>query len=128
MDANLVGAKIDPIAAAQLSIVPEVGAFIGWKKCRGPNGNGKVIVKLQIPATAKRSNATGRKCRAERAKVMAIYNMDGTEAEYGISSHDRVTKYVKGKTVKCHEWEEARWVECAGGIHFFITRTEAEAY
>jgi hypothetical protein len=32
------------------------------------------------------------------------------------------------KTVVCDVWGEGRWVECAGGIHFFITRAEAEAY
>ena len=25
-------------------------------------------------------------------------------------------------------WEEDRWIECGGGIHHFLTRTEAEAY
>ena len=26
------------------------------------------------------------------------------------------------------KWDEDRWNECANGIHFFITREEAEAY
>jgi uncharacterized protein YjbI with pentapeptide repeats len=116
--ADLYGAKNIPIKARLLTqIVPETGAFDAWKKCAN-----NVIVHLLIPASANRSNATGRKCRAERAKVLAVYG-----DTVGIGLHDK-TKYVVGKTVKCHEWEENRWIECAGGIHFFITRAEAEAY
>lgn len=49
-------------------------------------------------------------------------------AEVGISTHDNKTEYRKGAIVRCHEWDDNRWNECSGGIHFFITRAEAEAY
>jgi hypothetical protein len=120
--ADLQGAYLREIkngeyAIAQTIITPE-GDLIGWKKC-----NDDVIVKLKIPAKAKRSNATGRKCRAEFVKVLQVFG-----AEKGISKHDQKTEYVKGETVKCHEWDENRFEECAGGIHFFLTRIEAENY
>jgi len=102
---------------AQTLITPE-GDLIGWKKCR--NG---VIVKLLIPSAAKRSNSTGRKCRAEYATTLEVIG-----AEVGISQHDGITQYRKGETIHCDRWEEDRWIECAGGIHFFITRYEAENY
>ena len=118
-EADLCEAKnISATANAETSIVPETGAFEGWKKCEG-----NVIVRVLIPATAKRSNATSRKCRAEFVEVLEVIG-----AEEGISQHDSTVVYRQGKTVKCHEWEEDRWVECGGGIHFFITRAEAEAY
>jgi hypothetical protein len=117
-EADLSGAKdIPAFASAQTVIVPE-GQIVGWKKCRD-----NVIVKLIIPAEARRSNATGRKCRAEYADVAEVIG-----AEAGISRHDGMTKYRVGQRVTCHEWWEDRWEECAGGIHFFITRDEAEAY
>ena len=81
------------------------------------------MVKMKIPALAKRSNSTGRKCRAEYVKVLEVIGGD-----FGISGHDGKTKYVKGKIVRCHEWDENPLSECSGGIHFFITKIEAENY
>jgi len=116
--ANLRYAKSIPeIGIAQSRILPE-GDIIGWKKCLDG-----VIVKLLIPAKAKRSHAFGRKCRASYAKVLQVFN-----GKIGISQHNYTTKYQKGKIVKCDKWEEDFTQECAGGIHFFITRLEAEQY
>ena len=116
--ANLYGAmNIPPFASAQTSITPE-GQLIGWKKCK--NG---LIVKLSIPTDARRSNASGRKCRAEFADVIETIGGD-----VGISQHDGKTEYRVGARVTCDNWCEDRWQECAGGIHFFITREEAEDY
>jgi hypothetical protein len=119
--ANLVGVKdadkMQNILISHTSICPE-GTLIGWKKCRN-----NVIVKLEIPAEAKRSNATGRKCRAEYAKVLEVIG-----AEVGISQHDCDTEYRTGEIVKPDKWDDNRWDECSNGIHFFITRLEAENY
>jgi uncharacterized protein YjbI with pentapeptide repeats len=109
--------NLSEIAKAQLSIVPEKGSYIAWKKC------GSAIVELLIPAEARRSNATGRKCRAEFAIVIAIHG-----ARVATSDHDGRTQYIVGQRVTCDRWENDRWIECAGGIHHFITRAEAEAY
>ena len=117
--ANLSGAKSIPsITNAQASILPESGQFQGWKKCQ--NG---VLVRVMIGENAKRSNATGRKCRAEYVKVLEVIG-----AEVGISQHDNKTEYRAGKIVRCDKWDKDRWVECGGGIHFFLTRIEAEQY
>jgi hypothetical protein len=115
--ADLSGAKVDPLAAARLSIVHE-GDMVGWKKCRGD-----VLVKLLIPAGAARSNATGRKCRAEYATVVEVIG-----AAAGVSLYDSRTTYRAGELVRCDRWGPDRWAECAGGIHFYLTREEAEAH
>ena len=115
--ADLSGAKNTELAEAIISILPE-GNIVGWKKCR-PG----VIVKLLIPQKARRSNATGRKCRTEYATVLHVFG-----AEYGVSSYDGVTEYHKGATVRCDGWNENRFAECGGGIHFYLTRIEAEAH
>jgi hypothetical protein len=49
-------------------------------------------------------------------------------AKAGISQHDPNVKYVKGATVTADSWDENRWNECGHGIHFFLTRIEAEKY
>jgi hypothetical protein len=117
--ANLSGAKdLSPTTQAESSIVPEFGQFVGWKKCRDG-----ILVKLMIGKNAKRSNSTSRKCRAEYAKVLEVVG-----AEVGISRHDSTVKYEVGKIVRCDKWQEDRWTECGGGIHFFITKLEAENY
>lgn len=119
-DAYLRGAMNIPArAVAELSICPE-GAIIGWKKAR----NGE-IVKLLIPADAKRSNATGRKCRASYAEVLEIR---GAGANAAVSDYNPEIKYLVGETVVADKWDEDRWAECSNGIHFFLTREEAEAW
>ena len=115
--ADLSGAKRVELVVAQPRILP-AGDLIGWKKCQG-----RVVVKLLVPARAKRSHAFGRKCRASYVRVLAVIG-----AKEGISRYDANTVYRVGKIVRCDKWEEDWTIECAGGIHFFITREEAEAH
>ena len=116
--ANMTGTSNADLLFAQLSIVPEHVPFFAWKKCRD-----KVLVRLFIPSKAKRSNATGRKCRAERAKVLEVIG-----AEVGVSLHDKNFTYKVGQWVRADKWDDNRWNECSSGIHFFLTRVEAENY
>ena len=119
--ADLQGAEIskehNELLISYTSICPE-GTINGWKKCKD-----NIIVKLEIPAAAKRSNATGRKCRAEFAKVLEVIG-----GEIGISQHDNKTEYKAGEIIYPDKWDDNRWEECSSGIHFFITRKEAEDY
>ncbi len=115
--ADLGGAKNADLAIAQTRILPD-GDLIGWKKCR--HG---VVVKLRIPEAAKRSHAFGRKCRAEYADVLEIIG-----GEKAISSHDEKTEYLAGQRVTPDRFDENWMEECSSGIHFFITRLEAENY
>jgi len=111
--ANLDGANLDGAILPHFQIVPDQGAFIGWKKLKGG-----VIVKLQIPAKAKRtSSLIGRKCRAEYVKVLS---------EGGVSS--RGGKYIKGEVYRPDGYDDDIRVECTKGVHFFITKREAEEY
>jgi uncharacterized protein YjbI with pentapeptide repeats len=115
--ANLADAKCSDLVIAQTRILPD-GELVGWKKCKDG-----VLVKLRIPLDAKRSHAFGRKCRAEFADCIEVIG-----AESGVSQHDKRTVYRAGERVICDVWD-ADWTnECSGGIHFFITRAEAEAW
>ena len=117
--ADLIGAKKIPKGiTASLQVIPDEGDVVGWKKCRDG-----VIVKILVKSDTPRSSATSRKCRAKEATVLEVFG-----ADYGVSKHDGKTVYKKGSVVECDTWCEDSWNECAGGIHFFITRQEAEDY
>ena len=128
--ADLRGAENAELIQAQTVICPE-GAIIGWKKAILSSGE-RAIVKLLIPGDAKRSNASGRKCRCSYARVLDVQHLDGTPIDHSecvFSDHDRNFFYEVGKTVyPTLPFDENRWDECAPGIHFYITREEAVDY
>lgn len=119
--ANLRGAKnvlFIPIPC------PDSGSFTAWKKAHGH------IVKLLIPEDARRSSAAGRKCRCDKALVIAIETVNGESAglEEIASDYDGTFIYKIGETVTEPNFCEDRFKECAEGIHFFINRQEAVDY
>ena len=114
--ADLYGAKNAELVQAQTLIVPQQGYFELWKKFRGNR-----LGRLGVPADARRSNASGRKCRVEFADVLEIIGGDSAQSIY-----DATFMYRVGERVTCDHWEEDRWIECGGGIHGYLTRIEAE--
>ena len=119
--ANLSGAKNVPYIPMAC---PDSGGFTAWKKARGK------VVKLLVPEDARRSSSTGRKCRCDKAIVLSIQNLDGTDAgvESVPSNMDKNFIYKIGETVSAPDFCENRFKECAAGIHFFINRQEAVEY
>lgn len=131
--ANLSDANHVQLSIAKTSILPDEGDIIGWKKAYvdGTMLPKSVIVKLLIPADAQRSNATGRKCRASKARVLDLQDKQGNSLPpdtMAYSEHDTDFTYKKGETVHVEDFDTNRWKECAPGIHFFITRIEAVEY
>ena len=106
---------------------PEKGSFTGFKKAYW--NNTPVIVELEISTEAKRSSATNRKCRCNRAKVLSITGLNGiAEFQQAVSKYDSNFIYEVGRTVTVDNYDDNRWNECSTGIHFFITRDEAVRY
>lgn len=117
---------------------PSDGGFIGWKKALRnidysihPDDEGyHVLIKLYIPADAKRSSATGNKCRCSKAKVLDITSLDEKEhfdEAYSIYVHD--FKYKVGEYVEPRgTFNEDRFDKCSAGIHFFINKQDAIDY
>lgn len=131
--ADLHGAYDVKLSIAKISILPDEGDIIGWKKAWTDNEMPPtpVIVKLLIPADAQRSNATGRKCRASTARVLDLQDKQGNSLPpdtTAYSGYDTDFTYKKGETVHVENFGTNRWNECATGIHFFITRIEAVEY
>lgn len=118
---------------------PEEGSFIAWKKVWHDDAyeftsatlcseNAHFLVaKLLIPEDALRSSATTNKCRASKAVVLELQNLDGTPSNLtkAHAFYDLEFVYEVGKTVEVKDFDTYRWKECAAGIHFFVTRNEA---
>jgi uncharacterized protein YjbI with pentapeptide repeats len=129
--ANLYGANLRSAKTNEQTVLfpqctlPEEGSFIGWKKVRDG-----VVLKLEI--VGKRvSSYIGRKCRTDEAKVLAAFAPGGqeiTDKQVYTSIHRSEFKYEVGKTIKPDIYDADPNVECTGGIHFLMTRKEAEAY
>ena len=110
---------------------PTDGEFIGWKKVHDNGIN--YLLKLLILEDAKRSSATGRKCRCSKARVLDISALqDGKEGpkERKIinTSYDPYVTYEVGKVVEPDSFDDDRFNECSHGIHFFIDKQEAIGY
>ena len=119
--AYLVGAQNIPYIPLSC---PSEGAFVAWKKVEG-----KYLVKLQIPEDARRSSATTRKCRCDKAMVIEITSLDGNK-HYDEVTNNRYneTIYKVGEFVYPDSFDENRWNECSNGIHFFVNKEDAINY
>ncbi len=103
---------------------PETGAFLGYKKCVNDR-----MVQLLIPADAKRTSATLPSCRCNKAKVLTIKSFDFKENyEEAWSLVDENFVYRRGQWVEVKDFNEDRWQDSTTGIHFWMTRQEAENY
>lgn len=124
--ANLIGADLR--GATNIPFIPQAcpdkGSFVGYKKANN------YIIELEILSDARRSSATGRKCRCDKAKVLSITTLSGesTDIKSIESSYDKAFIYTVGEIVEEPNFCEDRWNECAPGIHFFINRQEAVEY
>ena len=112
--ANLYGANLtETKGLAQFIVAPSVGQIIGFKKLSDGS-----VATLLIPADAKRVNAySSRKCRAEFVHVLS-----------GSGAENRGVAYKTGTLVYPDKFDPDPRIECSHGIHFFITREEAEEY
>ena len=101
--------------------------IIGYKKCMD-----YTIVTLEIPRGAIVFSIDGTKCRTNKAKVIAI---DGADRAYSKHStyleHNKTyghMSYYVGDEFTVYNFDCKYNEECSRGIHFFLTREEAEDY
>jgi hypothetical protein len=119
--ASLNGAKDIPYTPLAC---PSDGAFVGWKKVKC------YLVKLEIPEDARRSSATTRKCRCDKAKVLDITHLMTNEpiTEVTNTAYSPEITYKVGEMVYPNKFDDNRWDECSYGIHFFINKQDAINY
>jgi Family of unknown function (DUF5758) len=118
--------------------------IIGYKKAWRFVGDKHydVLVTLEIGPRTRRVQPRDYKCRAARAKVLAIetlktkrsvwFKLDevgGRKIKFAVSKWDRTFRYGVGKVVKPKKkYDPSENSECRSGIHFFLTRQEARNY
>jgi hypothetical protein len=96
------------------------GKLVGYKKIQNICRDKNVICTLEIPAKAKRIKTLAGKCRAEYAIV---------RKGNGYSFYQNSFIYKEGSVVKPEKkFNDDSFVECASGIHFFLTKKEAQDY
>lgn len=116
-NANLQGASL-PIFQ-----IPQHGTLTVWKQA-----SHGVLLKLLVPASAKRTAVlVGRKCRAEYVKVLDILQ-NKKRLSSATSKHDATFTYRRGEKIYPDSYNDDIRLECTYGIHFFLTKEEAEAY
>ena len=123
--ASLDGASLDGASLYRANLenvkglayqIPQEGELIVWKAVAGG------VCKLRVPPEAKRTaTPIGRKCRAEWVEVL-----DAPKNGRGL--HDSSVIYRAGEIVRPDKYDPDPRLECTHGIHFFLTREEAEAY
>ena len=101
--------------------------IIGYKKCMD-----YTIVTLEIPRGAIVFSIDGTKCRTNKAKVIAIDGADRAYSKHSTySEHNRTyghMSYYVGDEFTVYNFDCKYNEECSRGIHFFLTREEAEDY
>lgn len=103
---------------------PESGYFKGYKKCFNQR-----MVTLLIPKDAGRSSATSNTCRCSKARVLEISNLDRTKFYTEAYSYvDSNFVYRLGEMAVATNYNEDRWSDSTGGIHFYMTWDEAAGY
>ena len=116
-EANLSGAYLPAFQ------MPQEGSLTVWKAVRGG------IAKLEVPADSKRTACLiNRKCRAEFVRTLAIVMGDGSGVTSAAGRHDKSTIYTVGEITIPHSYNDDPRLDCASGIHFFLTKEEAQEW
>ena len=92
-----------------------------YKKCCG-----SVIVVAEIPKDAEVRGNLGKKCRANKAKIVDIIGTFAGE-RVGVSVWDKTTMYMVGDEIEIADFDKSDQT-CSTGYHFFCTQVEAKAY
>jgi uncharacterized protein YjbI with pentapeptide repeats len=127
--ANLRGAKLHgaDIRGAKLPDfqIPQTGEIIGWKKL-----DQNTVAKVLVPATARRTaTLVGDKCRATVLKTLEIYGPGRSSWRAVAPTRSGACRtYAVGKVTVADWYDDDIRIECAHGLHFFLTRRAAEMW
>ena len=114
--ADMIGANLPEFQ------IPQEGTLVAWKAVVGG------VAKIEVPAEARRTACLiNRKCRAEFVRTIEIV-VCGEHAFAAPGLRDASVIYRVGEITKPDSYDDNPAVDCAHGIHFFLTRKEAEEW
>ena len=119
---RLDGAKLDGALLSPHQILPEEGAFIGWRFW------GNLLFKFEIPDEVARTNSIGdRMGRAERVRILGVWDEEGERVPAGTTLEmDGLTIHVAyNAPIVAENFDDDPRASTGGGIPFFLTREEA---
>ena len=121
--ANLSGSDLSRANLSEANLLPAFqiceGDLIVYKKVQG-----KIVTLVISKKTRRTASIVGRKCRSESALILEI------EGHQPVKTNGRgdgiETIYEEGKEIKADSYDDDWRIECSHGIHWFLTRKEAE--
>jgi hypothetical protein len=121
--ADLQGADLQEADLPDFLISPQEGNFIAYKAGKD------AVMKILVPGESKRMNSLiGRKCRAEFIKVLEIQDLKGNALQECKGWRDNELVYRIGGVQHADKFDDDIRIECTNGIHYFMTRKEAEEW
>ena len=135
--------NLQALEECRSKVVPVSGDFYAYKFLHDEFSGKRYIAKLLIPAEARRSSAGSEKCRAEKALVINIWEINinwNTDYTFGsgkypitcdiiptnivhhgcLNASGKNIIYKVKEYVTADAWDENRFAECTNGIHFYL--------
>ena len=128
--ADLQGANLQEADLPHYLIVPQEGEFLGYKSVLRKGGTSALLTIKVLGTSSRVSSLVGRKCRVSEAIAIKAEDHDGNEitGEDFKSSHESTFVWKLNEVTKPDSFCDDIRVECAPGLHIYITKDEAREF
>ena len=124
-DTNIITAEFDNTVGIY-PVCPTHGNFIGWTIGEDFKGN-ECLVEIFIPAWARRSSGTTRKCRTEALVVNSLERLKDGYNPFGVPLRFRDYILTKNEVIRDKDYEVDRFKTSSTDLYFWISKEEALA-
>lgn len=125
-DTNIITAEFDNTVGIY-PVCPTHGNFIGWTIGEDFKGN-ECLVEIFIPAWARRSSGTTRKCRTEALVVNSLERLKDGYNPFGVPLRFRDYILTKNEVIRDKDYEVDRFKVSSTDLYFWISKEEALAH
>ena len=125
-DTNIITVEFDNTVGIY-PVCPTHGNFIGWTIGEDFKGN-ECLVEIFIPAWARRSSGTTRKCRTEALVVNSLERLKDGYNPFGVPLRFRDYILTKNEVIRDNDYEVDRFKTSSADLYFWISKEEALAH